>query len=352
MAEIKIQYKKLAELKPYENNPRYNDEAVDYVAASIDTFGFKQPIVIDKDSVIVCGHTRYKAAKKLGLAKVPCIMADDLTDEQIKAYRLADNKVSEKALWDYTLLDEEIEGIDGIDMTDFGFEFFDDAEEEEQPKENERLRTDKAYNLEFNDLARVEGFYQMPVIENDNHIPQGLIGFNYVLTSEEYDKGVHFYIDDYQFERIWNDPQKYMPYLEQFDCVLTPDFSLYMDMPMAMKIWNTYRSRLIGQIMQDNGIKVIPTVSWAEKDTFQFCFDGIKRNAIVSISTVGVKNSPEAMKIWRDGCDAMIAKIKPKAILLYGGMIDYDFGKVKVIPFANDVTDGMKERVTQSGTNN
>lgn len=341
MTETQIIYKKLTEIKPYERNPRFNDDAVQYVAASIKEFGFKVPIVIDKDGVIVCGHTRYKAATQLKLKKVPCIMADDLTDEQIKAYRLADNKVSEKSFWDYPLLDEEIEDITGIDMEDFGFEFFEETEDDE-PKENERIRTDKAYNLEHNDISRTEGFYQMPIIENDNYIPKSLIGFNYVLTSEEYENGVHFYIDDYQFERIWNDPDKYIEKLLPFDCALSPDFSLYMDMPMAMKIWNVYRSRLIGQIMQDNGIKVIPTISWAEKETFEFCFDGIRKNAIVSISTVGVKNSPEAMKIFKDGCDEMIKRLHPKTIILYGGMIDYDFGKINVVTFDNAVTERMK----------
>lgn len=92
---------KLKDLTPYENNPRNNKDAVDFVANSIQEFGFKVPIVIDKDNVIVCGHTRYLASKQLKLKTVPCIKADDLTDEQIKAFRLADNKVSEKAEWDY-----------------------------------------------------------------------------------------------------------------------------------------------------------------------------------------------------------------------------------------------------------
>lgn len=94
-------------LKPYEKNPRKNDDAVEYVANSIKEFGFKVPIVIDKDNVIVAGHTRYKAAKRLNIKKVPCIIADDLTPEQIKAYRLADNKVAEKAEWDFDLLNGE-----------------------------------------------------------------------------------------------------------------------------------------------------------------------------------------------------------------------------------------------------
>lgn len=121
--------KKLTEITPYENNPRKNDEAVKYVAESIKQFGFKVPIVIDKNNVIVAGHTRYKAAKKLKLEQVPCIVADDLTDEQIKAFRLADNKVAEQAEWDFDLLADELDELFDFDMTVFGFE--DDIEEEE-----------------------------------------------------------------------------------------------------------------------------------------------------------------------------------------------------------------------------
>ena len=119
---MNVQEIKLKDIKPYGKNPRKNDDAVPYVAESIKQFGFKVPIVIDKNNVIVAGHTRYKAAKKLGFKSVPCIITDEWTDEQIKAFRLADNKVSEKAEWDLDLLDSEIEEIFDIDMTDFGFE--------------------------------------------------------------------------------------------------------------------------------------------------------------------------------------------------------------------------------------
>ena len=117
---MEIIEKRLAELTPYKNNPRKNDQAVDAVAASISHFGFKVPIVIDRDGVIVCGHTRAKAAKKLKLESVPCVVADDLTEEEIKAFRLADNKVNEIAAWDFSLLDEEIASID-MDLSEFGF---------------------------------------------------------------------------------------------------------------------------------------------------------------------------------------------------------------------------------------
>lgn len=112
----------IKDLKPYEKNPRKNENAVEYVANSIKEFGFKVPIVVDKNNVIVAGHTRYKAAKKLGLKEVPVIVADDLTEEQVKAFRLADNKVGEKAEWDFNALDNELANIFDIDMESLGFD--------------------------------------------------------------------------------------------------------------------------------------------------------------------------------------------------------------------------------------
>lgn len=128
---MQIVEKSIKDIKPYEKNPRKNDNAVDAVASSISQFGFKNPIVIDGNNVIICGHTRYKAAKKLGLDVVPCVVADDLTDEQIKAYRLADNKVAELAEWDIDLLGEELGEIFDIDMSEFGFDLTEEEEETE-----------------------------------------------------------------------------------------------------------------------------------------------------------------------------------------------------------------------------
>lgn len=119
---MEIINKSVRDLVPYENNPRNNDEAVEYVAASIREFGFKVPIVIDSDGVIVAGHTRLKAALKLGLDEVPCIVADDLTPDQVAAFRLADNKVSEQATWAEDKLVEELKKLGEFDMTKFGFD--------------------------------------------------------------------------------------------------------------------------------------------------------------------------------------------------------------------------------------
>lgn len=123
---MKVLEKSLKDIKPYERNPRNNDAAVDYVAKSIESFGFKVPIVIDAGGVIVAGHTRYKAAEKLGLETIPCIVADDLSPEQVKAFRLADNKVAEFGGWDFSMLVEELDSLKELDlgfsMEDFGFQ--------------------------------------------------------------------------------------------------------------------------------------------------------------------------------------------------------------------------------------
>lgn len=141
---MNIEERKLADIHPYEKNPRRNDDAVKYLVESIKEFGFKVPIVIDVNGVIVAGHTRYKAAKELGMETVPCIVADDLTDKQIKAFRLADNKVAEKSGWDFAILEEELELLDDFDMEAFGFvdqedvdlsDFFEEAQhKEKEPK--------------------------------------------------------------------------------------------------------------------------------------------------------------------------------------------------------------------------
>ena len=118
---VKITEMKIKDLVPYENNPRRNDKAVDAVMNSIKEFGFQNPIIVDKDNVIISGHTRRLAAIKLKMKTVPVLIADDLTDEQVKAFRLADNRVASFATWDEEKLQKEISGILNIDLSDFGF---------------------------------------------------------------------------------------------------------------------------------------------------------------------------------------------------------------------------------------
>ena len=129
---MNVVMKKVDEIIPYENNPRNNDDSIKYVAESIKQFGFKVPIVIDRENVIIAGHTRLKAALELGMSEVPCIVADDLTPDQVKAFRLADNKVSEFSTWDDDKLLEELGDLDGFDMDSLGFHNW--LEDEEHPE--------------------------------------------------------------------------------------------------------------------------------------------------------------------------------------------------------------------------
>ncbi len=148
-------------------------------------------------------------------------------------------------------------------------------------------------------------------------------------------------MDDYQFERVWTSPQKYLQYLQGYECVLTPDFSLYMDMPNPMQARNRYRSQALGHWWQTQGITVVPTLSWAQPSSYQFCFAGIPKHSTVAVSTVGVKDSKEALAIWCDGMRTAMKRLEPLRVLLYGGRVDFDFGACEVIEYSNSVTERM-----------
>lgn len=180
-------------------------------------------------------------------------------------------------------------------------------------------RTIKQYKLDLYSADNAAGKYDMPCVRGEDYIPKSLMPFNYVLSKRaKSESGIHFFIDDYQFERVWRNLTRYIEVLKKHDCVLTPDFSLYVDMPKAMMIWNTYRSRLIGQMMQDNGLMVIPTVSWGDTDSYEFCFDGLPTEATLAISTIGTNISEESKLLFRLGMAEMIDRLQPKNLLIYG----------------------------------
>ena len=185
---IDIIYKNVDELIPYVNNPRHNENAVDAVASSIKNFGFKQPIVIDNKNEIVAGHTRLLASKKLGLEEVPVIIADDLSEGQIRAYRLADNKVSELSEWDYNMLGLELEEID-IDMTDFGFDeiTIDDFNEEFELNNNEEPNTKQiTFYFSNKQFDLIESALDMISLSDGDITEEGSVKGNklYKLVSE------------------------------------------------------------------------------------------------------------------------------------------------------------------------
>lgn len=319
---------KIDDIRPYERNARHNEKAIPVVAESIKEFGLRGQIVLEsrENPVIVAGHTRWAACKSLGWTEIPddkIDYCDDLTEDQIKAYRLADNRTGEVATWNKALLKSEVRDLQkqGVDMSRFRFDF----KSKVLPYGAERFKTDDYYNLGLVNASDCAGKTDMPTLRPCDEVPGYLLPFNYAKSSKDDCYWLHFFIDDYQFERLWNSPEKYLELIQRFDGVLTPDFSLYMDMPLPMQQWNEYRRRALGHYWQENGVNVIPTLSWSDKRSYGFCFSGLPLRSTYATSTVGVKNDELAMKVWHDGMAEAVKRLKPKRILLYGGNIGFDF---------------------------
>ena len=289
-------------------------------------------VVIDENNVILGGHQRVRVAQALGRDTIRVKQVIGWTQEEKDDFVIDDN-VSDGA-WDLDALanewDDNEEALKVLEPRVEGHDYFGD----------ERERTYKATNLNLFDEERAQNKYGFPELTGSDFTPTKLLGFNEAKTATDYDSAIHFFIDDYQFERLWNSPQKYVKLLKQFEAVLTPDFSLYLDMPLAMKIWNIYRSRMIGQILEDNGIEVIPTLSWAGPETYSFCFDGLPKNGTYAVSTVGVMRDEEAKKLWDAGMTEAIKRLQPKHILVYG-TTDFDFGDIKVTRYATRSFNGV-----------
>ena len=311
---------KVTDITPYDKNAKkHPDNQVDHIANSIKEFGFRQPLVVDKNNVLVIGHGRLLAAKKLGLEYVPVARADDLTDEQIKAYRLADNRVSESE-WDFDLLDDEINDIFDIDMSDFGFEILDEEFEHEKQAELTQDRVEDILNLNKGSFEGI-GKYDIPILEPVYELPpiERWIPFNYVLSDDDPSgKAVHFFVDDYQFERLFRNPEKYVEKLRQYVCVATPDFSPYSDMPNACQIYNHYRKHWVGAYLQNEGLTVIPTIRASRDErSFEWYLDGEPENGIVIISSMWT-NDQESLDYFKREYDMMYDKLNPCKVFLYG----------------------------------
>lgn len=158
----------------------------------------------------------------------------------------------------------------------------------------------------------------MPIINGTDFVPKELISFNYALTERnKQSKGVHFYIDDYQFERIWNEPNRYLNILRKFACVIMPDFSMYRNTPTPMQIWNSFRSKLIASYYEQSGITIIPNLNWSDEQSLRFSLDGLPKYSVVALSTNGVLNDKTKDGFLR--CFHLaVEQLKPLKILIVG----------------------------------
>ena len=335
---MEIEYIKPSELIPYRKNAkRHPAEQVKLIANSIKQFGFQQPIVIDKDNIVVIGHGRLLASKRLKLAEVPVVRVDKLTDDEIKAFRLADNKVGESE-WNLDFLSDELADID-LDMSDFGFEIDlddpdkdNDTEDEDDTEDTEDsgVRSAFLHNV-FENQERMQfatdNFFGIPRMYPTQVSGTQMLRFmdwNEVEDPENYI--VHFYYDDIKFMQAWRNPDKYVDKLRKFKAVVSPDFSLYTDFPRILQILSCYRRQWVGAYWQSLGLDVIPDVVWGDKKSFDYCFLGIPEGGTVAVSTVGVAND----KVWngeqgerfRDGYNEMLKRLHPSTIMFYGDMIE------------------------------
>ena len=329
---MKIEMLKVKDLKPYKKNAKKHPKKQnEQITNSIESFGMNDPIAIWKDNVIISGHGRLEAMKQLGYAEVPCIRLDHLTDEERKAYTLAHNKVAESE-WDYSILDDEINSITEFDMGDFGFEFIDT----EKNKADTQKKEENILNIGKANIPGV-GKYDIPQLEpiHENEIGEikEWIGFNYVLSDTEPEgKAVHFFIDDYQFQRIWNTPEKYMEKLARYEAVLTPDFSPYSDMPLATQIFNHYRKHWVGKLMQEYGVKVIPTIRASRDErSLDFYLDGEPKGGVVCISSMWTSDD-DAREYFKREYETMRKTLKPEKIYVYGNEVEGLKGNIEYIP--------------------
>jgi hypothetical protein len=178
-------------------------------------------------------------------------------------------------------------------------------------------------------VATYAGFFEIPIIRPCYDISSWLIAFSRCISSKDHNYWVHFYEDDFLFERLWRNPKKYLPILQRYNGVILPDWSLYRDMPLVMQLWNIYRSRAIGTWLQANGVKVIPNLRYGDRRTFKVCTDGLSKHSVIAVGTHGTLKILEDRDIFVKGLDVVVRRIAPAAIVVYGACPDDIFQKYR-----------------------
>ena len=185
------------------------------------------------------------------------------------------------------------------------------------------------FNAFLVSLAYYAGLFEFPVIEPTYWVPNRLISFSKAVSSKDYDQWVHFFEDDYLFERIWRNPKRYLEILMRFNGVILPDFSVYRDMPFVMQLWNIYRSRAIGCWLQRNGVKVIVNIRYGDRRTYRCCCDGISEGCTIAVGSHGTLKQSDDRRFFVEGLDGVVRRLKPQTIIVYGRAPESIFGKYK-----------------------
>ena len=200
--------------------------------------------------------------------------------------------------------------------------------------------------------ADYEGYFELPKIKTSDKLPEKIVNFSKAMGRyfKDFDCFVAFYEDDERFERLWNNPKKYIRKLKKFKGIISPDYSMYRNMPLCMQIWNTYRSRALAVWLQNNGVEIIPNVRFGDERTFSFCFDGIEKNKAVAIGTHGCIKRKEDKLFFKAGLAQMVQRLKPETIIVYGAVPDSIFKPYKdmginIIAFESEFSKSRKRGI-------
>lgn len=179
--------------------------------------------------------------------------------------------------------------------------------------------------------AIFDGEEEIPCVKATDTVPTRLVPFSCAMKEKDHSGFISFYEHDDKIERLWNNPLKYLPILRQFDGVITPDYSLYYDLPLVMQKWNTYRGKAVGAWLNDNGIPTIPNVRWGDERTYELACLGVEHNATIAIGTHGCIKSKEYKQKFIKGFDYVIQRLQPKTIIVYGRAPNYIFSLARLL---------------------
>lgn len=198
--------------------------------------------------------------------------------------------------------------------------------------------------------ADYEGYFELPVIKTSDLLPNKVVTFSKAMSKSynDFDCWIVFYEHDKNFERLWHNPKQYLAKLRKFKGIISPDFSLYRNMPLCMQIWNTYRARALATWLQSNGIEIIPNVRFGDERTYSFCFDGIEKFRTVAVGTHGCIKKKDDKMFFKAGLSRLVQKLSPKTIIVYGSAPDDIFKKyrdmgINIIPFESEFSKSRKQ---------
>lgn len=196
--------------------------------------------------------------------------------------------------------------------------------------------------------ANYDGMQEIPVIMPTDKLPGRIIPFSKAMKTKDFAQWIHFYEYDCKFADVWDKPRKYISHLSKFQGLITPDFSLYRDMPLVMQEWNTYRGKALGHWWQSQGLNVIPNVRWSDGRTYKFCCNGIPANATICVGSYGSLRDSRNREFFRKGLEFVVSELHPLCIVVYGGIPDDVFSccteeGIKLLHFPGGYWAGRKE---------